>query len=84
MVTVNCPCCFIKRHIMHTYGRVEVQLHAFVTLALVSGRGFYWIGGWLGHRAGLDAAAKKANRLPGIEPESSSLKSIGCRSVLED
>jgi len=34
----------------------------------------HWMGGWVGHRAGLDAVAKREipSHLPGTEPRSSS------------
>jgi hypothetical protein len=55
---------------MKTYGGVDVQIHIFLTLALVGGEwsashlsqftpveiatGTHWIGGWVGPRTGLD------------------------------
>jgi hypothetical protein len=60
---------------MKTYGGVEIQLHAFLTLALYGGKwsasrpgrftpgervpGTHWIGGGVGPRAGLDAVARR-------------------------
>jgi hypothetical protein len=59
---------------MKTYGRVDVQIHVFLTSALVGGEcsasppsrftpggrapGINWIGGWVGPRAGLDDMEK--------------------------
>jgi hypothetical protein len=59
---------------------VEVQLHAFLTLALDGGEwsashssrftprerapGTHWIGGWVSLRVGLDAVVKKTNSQP--------------------
>jgi hypothetical protein len=70
---------------MKMYWELEVQLHAFLTLALYWGEwsashpgqytpGTHWIGGLVGPRAGLDAMAKrnKSPLLLGIEPWSSS------------
>jgi hypothetical protein len=60
---------------MKMYGEVEVQLHAFLTSTFCGGErsasrhsrftpgervpGNYWIGGWVGPRANLDAVAKR-------------------------
>jgi hypothetical protein len=60
---------------MKTYGELEVQIHVFLTLALVGGErsasvpglftpqerthGTHWIGGWVGPRAGLDAVENR-------------------------
>jgi hypothetical protein len=65
---------------MKMYGGVEIQLHAFLTLALdgsvwsVSCPGYFtprerassthWIGGWVGTRTGLDMVVKKKNPCP--------------------
>jgi hypothetical protein len=54
---------------MEAYGGVDVQIHVFLTSALVGGEwsasrpgvlapGTHWIGGWVGPRAGLDAVEK--------------------------
>jgi hypothetical protein len=59
---------------MKAYGRVDVQIHIFLTLALVEGEwsvsrhshftpgerapGTHWIGGWVDPRAGLDDVEK--------------------------
>jgi hypothetical protein len=64
---------------MKAYGGVGVQIHIFLTSALVGGewsasrpdrftpgeRG--WIGGWVDPRAGLDDVKKKFMTLPGLE-----------------
>jgi hypothetical protein len=60
---------------MKTYGGVDVYIHVSLTSALVGGKwsvsfpgsftagekapGTHWIGGWVGPRAGLDAAEKR-------------------------
>jgi hypothetical protein len=60
---------------MKTYGGVDVQIHVFLTSALVEGEwsasrtcrttpeetspGTHWIGGWVGPRTGLDDAERK-------------------------
>jgi hypothetical protein len=60
---------------MKTYGGVDVEIHVFLSLALVGGEwsasrpgrftpgerapGTYWIGGWVGPRAALDVAEKR-------------------------
>jgi hypothetical protein len=63
----------IKHHVMKAYGGVKVQLHAILTtirkmevnftpLPLCSREapfGTYWIGGWVGTIAGVDAARKR-------------------------
>jgi hypothetical protein len=72
---VNCPCALSQHHAMKAYWGVEVQLHAFLTLALNGGEwsasrpgrftprerapGTHWIGGWVGPKAGLDAVLKR-------------------------
>jgi hypothetical protein len=54
---------------MKAGGRVDVQIHIFLTLALVGSEwsashprertpGTHWIGGWVGPRAGLDYVEK--------------------------
>jgi hypothetical protein len=59
---------------MKAYGGVDVQIHIFLTSALVEGEcsasqscrftptetapGTHWIGGWVGPRAGLDDVEK--------------------------
>jgi hypothetical protein len=65
---------------MKMYGGMEVQLHAFLTLALNGGEwsasftshittrertlGTYWVGGWVDPRAGLDKVAKRKTPYP--------------------
>jgi hypothetical protein len=60
---------------MKAYGGVDIQIHVFLTSALVGGewsasrpsrftpgegaRGTHWIGGWVGPRAGLDDVEKR-------------------------
>jgi hypothetical protein len=60
---------------MKAYGGVDVQIHIFLTLALVVGEwsashpcrftprervpGTRWIGGWVGSRTGLDDVQKR-------------------------
>jgi hypothetical protein len=60
---------------MQKYGRVSVQIHIFMTLALAGGEwsasrpsrynprerapGTHWIGGWVDSRAGLDNVDKR-------------------------
>jgi hypothetical protein len=60
---------------MKTYGGVDLQIHVFLTSALVGGEwsesqpcrftpgeratSTHWIGGWLGPRAGLDDVEKR-------------------------
>jgi hypothetical protein len=60
---------------MKAYGEVDVQIHIFLTSALVGGEwwasrsgrstrgekahGTHWIGGWVGPRAGLDNVEKR-------------------------
>jgi hypothetical protein len=60
---------------MKTYGGVDVQIHVFLTLALVGGEwsasrpgrftpeervsGTHWIRGWVGPRAGLGNMEKR-------------------------
>jgi hypothetical protein len=67
---------------MKTYVGVEVQLHAFLISVLDGGEwpdsrpdrfnprvrapDIYWIGGWVGPRAGLDEVAKR--EYPSIVP----------------
>jgi hypothetical protein len=62
---------------MKAYGGVDVQIHIFLTSALVGGvvsftpeeraSGTHWIGGWVGPRAGLDDLEKrKILTLPGL------------------
>jgi hypothetical protein len=71
--------CLTKHHATKTYGWMEIQLHAFLTLALDGdewlasqpGRlnprerapGAHWIGGWLDPRVGLDAIANRKENL---------------------
>jgi hypothetical protein len=55
---------------MKTYGGVDVEIHVFLTSALVGGEwsasrpgrftpGTHWIGGWVGPRTGLDVEMRK-------------------------
>jgi hypothetical protein len=60
---------------MKTYGRLDVQIHVFLTSALFGGEwsvsrlgrltpgertpGSHWIGSWVGPRAGLEEVEKK-------------------------
>jgi hypothetical protein len=62
-------------HSMKAYWGVELEFHAFLTSALAGGEwsasypsrftprgrapGTYWIGGWVGSRAVLDAVVKR-------------------------
>jgi hypothetical protein len=64
---------------MKTYGGVDVQIHVFLTSALVGGDwsasrpgrfslGTHWIGGWVGPRTGLDNVERRnILPLPGLE-----------------
>jgi hypothetical protein len=69
---------------MKAYEGVDVYIHIFLTSALAGGEwsvsrpgrftpgerapGTHWIGGWVGHRAGLDDVEKrKFLTLPGLE-----------------
>jgi hypothetical protein len=64
---------------MKAYGGVDVQIHVFLTSALVGGEwsalrpgrftsGTHWIRGWVDPRAGLDDVEKrKFLTLPGLE-----------------
>jgi hypothetical protein len=64
---------------MEAYGGVDVQIHDFLTSALVVGEwsasrpghftpGTHWIRGWVSPRAGLDDVEKrKFMTLPGLE-----------------
>jgi hypothetical protein len=63
---------------MKAYGGVDVQIHIFLTSTIVGGGwsplcpdhfnprgrapGTYWIGGWLGPRAGLDDVDSNSDR----------------------
>jgi hypothetical protein len=60
---------------MKAYGRVDVQIHIFLTSAIAGGEwsasrpgrftprerapGIHWLGGWVGPKAGLDDAEKR-------------------------
>jgi hypothetical protein len=71
---VNLSLCLIKHYIMKTYGGVDVQIHVFLTSALVGGEwsaslpgrvtpgemapGIRWIGGLVGPRTSLDDMEK--------------------------
>jgi hypothetical protein len=69
---------------MKAYGVVDVQIHIFLTSALVGGErsasrpgrftpGTHWMGGWVDPRAGLDDVEdRKFLTLPGLE-----LRSLG-------
>jgi hypothetical protein len=64
---------------MKTYGGVDVQIHVFLTSALVGGErldsrpgrftpGIHWRGSWVGPRTGLDdVERRKIFPLPGLE-----------------
>jgi hypothetical protein len=68
---------------MKMYGGMDVYNHVFLTSALVGGErsiscayhftpwetapGTYWIGGWVGPRAGLDLEKWKFLTLPGLQ-----------------
>jgi hypothetical protein len=68
---------------MKAYGGVDVEIHVFMTSALVGGEwsasrpgrfitgerasDTQWIGGWVGPRAGLDVEKRKFLTLPGLE-----------------
>jgi hypothetical protein len=65
---------------MNTYGEVDVEIHAFLTSALVGDEwsasrpsrftpwdrvtGTHYIGGWVGPRTGLDDVQKRKNLAP--------------------
>jgi hypothetical protein len=69
---------------MKSYGGVDVQIHIFLTSALVRGEcsasrsgrfiprerapGTHWIGGWVVPRVGLDDAKRKLLTVPGLRP----------------
>jgi hypothetical protein len=69
--------CLIKHHAIKTYWGVEVQLYAFIILALYGGEwsasrpghftpgvnsyGIHWIGDWVVLSAGLDAVAERGS-----------------------
>jgi hypothetical protein len=68
---------------MTAYGRVDVQIHVFLTSALLGGEcsascfgritpgerapGTHWKGGWMGPRTGLDDMKRKFLTLTGLE-----------------
>jgi hypothetical protein len=64
---------------MKTYGGIDVQIHLFLTSALVGGErsasppghftpGTHWIGGWMGLRIGMDSVeSRKILPPPGLE-----------------
>jgi hypothetical protein len=64
---------------MKVYGGVDVEIHIFLTSALVLGEWSasrpgrcttgesHWIGGWVGPRAGLDDVKRTFLALPGLE-----------------
>jgi hypothetical protein len=75
---------------MKVYGGVDVKIHIFLTSAVAGGEcstsrpgrfnpgerasGTFWIGGWVGPRASLDAVEmRKFLTLPGLE-----LRPLGC------
>jgi hypothetical protein len=78
-VKVKLSLCLTKHHAVKTYGGVEVQLDAFVTLVLdrsewsasrlghftsrETAPGTQSVGGWVDPRAGMDAVAKRKNSL---------------------
>jgi hypothetical protein len=78
-VKVKLFLCLTSNHVMKTHGRLEVQLHAFVTSVLNGGEwsasrlglftpgielGTHWTGGWVGLRAGLDVLTKRKHIFP--------------------
>jgi hypothetical protein len=51
---------------------VNVQLHAPAALPPEKSHGTHWIGGWVGHRTGLEVSEKKITpagiRTPAVQP----------------
>jgi hypothetical protein len=81
---------------MKTYGGVDVYIHVFLTSALVGGEWsasrpghFNCIGGWVGHRAGLDDMEKildptsTQNRPLGLPARSQSLYRTALSRLLQ-
>jgi hypothetical protein len=77
---------FFPVQAMKATGKVEVQLHSFLTLAVDGGEwpashfghfaaGVHWIRGWVGARVGLDVSEKRDISCPyqDSNPGSSSL-----------
>jgi hypothetical protein len=68
-----------KHYAVKTYGGVDVQIHVFLTSALIGGEwstsrpgpftpGTHWVRGWVDLRTGLDdVEKKKISPLPGLE-----------------
>jgi hypothetical protein len=77
---------------MKAYGGVDVQIHIFLTSALVGGEcsasrsgrfipgerapGTHWIGGWVGPRAGLDDVEKRILEPTGSRTDSSVVQPV--------
>jgi hypothetical protein len=79
-VKVKLSCAYlIKHYVMKTYGRLDVEIHMFLTSPLIGvewsaslrgrftpgerSQGIRWTGDWVGPRIGLDAI--KRRKLPG-------------------
>jgi hypothetical protein len=72
--------CLIKYPSHEDVWRVEVEIHEFLTSSLDGGEWLvsslsrfnrkkispdtHWIGGWVGHRVGIDAVAKRRSPFP--------------------
>jgi hypothetical protein len=73
------PVSLTKHYAIKTYGGVYVQIHVFLTSALVEGDlsasrpgrftpGTQWMGGWVGHMTGLgDVENRTCFTSPGLE-----------------
>jgi hypothetical protein len=65
----------IKHHVLNTYGRVEIQLHAVLTWALVrlhgAAAGTHRLGGWMSPTAALGTGGERSQPLGGIDPRPS-------------